>query len=63
MLADDKTHRTPVQIGAVGTDYTQITRGITAGTVVVLANLDEAVPSSSTTTRFGPRAGFVTRGG
>ena len=63
VLADGKTRRTPVRAGAVGTDYTQITQGITAGTVVVLANLDEAVPSSSTTTRFGPRAGFVTRGG
>ena len=63
VLADGKTRRTPVRAGAVGTDYTQITQGITAGTVVVLANLDEAVPSSSTTTRFGPRAGFATRGG
>jgi len=63
VLADGKTRRTPVRAGAVGTDYTQITQGIAAGTVVVLANLDEAVPSSSTTTRFGPRAGFVTRGG
>jgi len=30
---------------------------------VVLADLDEAVPSSSTTTRFGPRARAVTRPG
>jgi HlyD family secretion protein len=63
VLADGRTRRAAVQVGAVGTDYTQIIQGITAGTVVVLANLDEAVPSSSTTTRFGPRAGFVTRGG
>ena len=63
VLADGKTRRTPVRTGAVGTDYTEITQGITTGAVVVLANLDEAVPSSSTTTRFGPRAGFATRGG
>jgi len=63
VLADGKTRRTPVRAGAVGTDYTEITQGITTGAVVVLANLDEAVPSSSTTTRFGPRAGFATRGG
>lgn len=63
VLADGKTRRTPVQVGAVGTDYTQITRGITAGATVVLADLDEAVPSSSTSTRFGPRAGGFTRPG
>jgi HlyD family secretion protein len=63
VLADGKTRRTPVQVGAVGTDYTQITRGITAGATVVLADLDEAVPSSSTSTRFGPRAGGLTRPG
>jgi len=62
VLADGKTRRTPVRAGAVGTDYTEITQGITTGAVVVMANLDEAVPSSSTTTRFGPRAGFATRG-
>jgi HlyD family secretion protein len=63
VLAGGKTRRTPVTVGAVGTDYTQITRGITAGTTVVLADLDEAVPSSSTTTRFGPRPGTFTRPG
>jgi multidrug efflux pump subunit AcrA (membrane-fusion protein) len=63
VLADGKLRRTPVRVGAVGTDYTQITQGITAGTTVVLADLDEAVPSSSTTTRFGPRAGTFTRPG
>lgn len=44
----------------------QITSGIAAGTEVVLADLGEAVPSSSTTTRFGPgRTGLggANRGG
>jgi hypothetical protein len=63
VLADGKTRRTPVQVGAVGTDYTQIAQGITAGATVVLADLDEAVPASSTSTRFGPRAGGFTRPG
>jgi multidrug efflux pump subunit AcrA (membrane-fusion protein) len=63
VLADGKTRRTPVQVGAVGADYTQITGGITAGATVVLADLDEAVPASSTSTRFGPRAGGFTRPG
>lgn len=59
VLADGATRRTAVQVGAVGTDYTAITSGIGAGTVVVLADLGLAVPSSSTTTRFGTgRTGF-----
>jgi hypothetical protein len=62
VLADGRTRRTPVKVGAVGTDYTQITQGITAGTTVVLANLDEPVPASSTT-RFTGRAGFARPGG
>lgn len=37
-----------VQVGAVGTDLTQITSGLTAGQQVVLANLDQ--PLTSTTT-------------
>lgn len=63
VLADGKTRRTPAQVGAVGTDYTQITQGISAGATVVLADLDEVVPSSSTSTRFGSRAGGFTRPG
>ena len=47
----------------MGTDYTDITRGIAAGATVVLADLAEAVPSSSTSTRFGPRAGRFARPG
>ncbi len=59
VLAGDRTTRTRVELGAVGSDYTQITSGIGAGTAVVLADLSEAVPSSSTTsnTRFGGRTG------
>ena len=61
VLAGGSTRRTLVRVGAVGSDYTEITQGITAGTTVVLADLGEAVPSSSTTaTRFGNRAAFGT---
>ena len=47
--------RTPVSVGAVGSPYTQITKGLTLGTTVVLADLSEAIPASSnaTTGRFG----------
>jgi trimeric autotransporter adhesin len=65
VLAGGRTTRTRVQVGTVGTDYTQILQGITAGAVVVLADLDQSVPSSSTTTtRFGgTRPNLTTRRG
>ncbi|MGH3540271.1 MAG: hypothetical protein ACRDQJ_18595 [Pseudonocardiaceae bacterium] len=37
----------PVIVGAIGATYTQIVRGLTPGTRVVLANLSEKVPSAS----------------
>lgn len=47
-------HRT-VKVGVVSGTFTQITSGLTAGTVVILADPSQAVPSSSTnsTTGFG----------
>jgi HlyD family secretion protein len=42
--------RKKVTIGAIGGSSTQITSGISAGTAVVLADLSEAVPSSSAST-------------
>lgn len=44
-----------VGVGAMGPRRTQITSGLTAGTSVVLARLDEPLPSNSTTNgrRFG----------
>jgi HlyD family secretion protein len=54
-----------VSLGVVGDIYTQITAGITKGTTLVLANLSQAVPSSSTnsTTRtFGGASGLPTGG-
>jgi HlyD family secretion protein len=45
-----KEVRQKVTVGLVGDVYTQITSGLSAGTVVVLANPSEAVPSSSTNT-------------
>ncbi len=37
-----------VQVGTVGREWTAITSGISAGDEVVLADLDEALPSSAT---------------
>jgi RND family efflux transporter MFP subunit len=53
--------RKTISVGVVGNIYTQVTSGVTKGTTVVLANLSEAVPASSTsatTGRFGGGAGF-----
>ena len=55
-VLDGGTPRTVlVGIGAMGPQRTQITSGMTAGTRVVLARVDEALPSNSTTNgrRFG----------
>lgn len=54
VLANGKATVTRVGIGAVGTDRTQITSGLTAGQRVVLAQLNAPLPSSNTTNgRFG----------
>ena len=50
VLADGVVAPTPVDVGAVGTDYTEITGGLTAGQQVVLADLNAAMPTSASTT-------------
>jgi multidrug efflux pump subunit AcrA (membrane-fusion protein) len=40
----------PVTVGVVGSEYTQITSGLTKGATVILANLSTKVPSSNTNT-------------
>ena len=58
VLAAGKPVRRTVKVGVVGNTYTQITSGLTAGTVVVLADPSQSVPSSSSnstsTFRGGP---------
>jgi multidrug efflux pump subunit AcrA (membrane-fusion protein) len=72
VLRAGRPARVTVKVGAVGASLTQIRSGITVGQHVVLANLNAAVPSSSTNLptgrtglgggRFsfsvGPRSGF-----
>ena len=57
------TRRTLVTVGAVGAEYTQVTQGLTAGQQVVLANVDEPIPTSTLTGRFGRFAGAGGLGG
>ena len=55
--------QTPVTVGIVGAVDTQIVSGLHRGEVVVLANVTEPVPASSTTSgRFGPAGGALGNG-
>ena len=47
VLANGKPVTTRVTVGAVGTDRTQILSGLKAGQTVILANLNEKLPTSS----------------
>ena len=42
------TRQVAVEVGVVGKEWTSITSGVTAGQEVVLADLDQALPSSAT---------------
>ena len=55
-LRAGKLQDVPVTLGAMGGDRTQVSSGVKAGDVVVLANLSEPVPTN-TTTGFGSFAG------
>jgi hypothetical protein len=66
VLSAETTSRKLVTIGAVGSRTVQVTEGLTAGDVVVLADVNADVPSSSTaTTRRFTGGGFsgATTGG
>lgn len=67
-VVDGTAKSVDVELGAVGSAHTEITEGLTAGDVVVLADLDEALPGSATsssgantrtTTGFPGGAGFT----
>ena len=63
-MLDGGTHeRQLVTVGAVGPVYTQIVQGLSAGQQVVLADVDEAIPTSTTTSRFARFAGAGGLGG
>jgi multidrug efflux pump subunit AcrA (membrane-fusion protein) len=48
VLDGDATQQVPVQVGVTGSAWTAITRGLSAGQQVVLADLDQPLPSSAT---------------
>jgi multidrug efflux pump subunit AcrA (membrane-fusion protein) len=56
-VKNGKVTQTIVRTGAVGATSTQVTSGLTAGQQVVIANLSEALPTTTTTNRFATRTG------
>lgn len=48
VLADGEVTDVDVEIGAIGADWTEVSSGVEAGDVVVLADLDEPLPGSAT---------------
>jgi multidrug efflux pump subunit AcrA (membrane-fusion protein) len=66
VLESGREVRQTISVGVVGSAYTQIKSGLAKGATVILADLSEAVPSSSTNTSvtgFGGGAGFAGRFG
>lgn len=66
VVQNGKMARRTVTVGLIGTDWAQIKSGLSAGAQVVLANMAEKLPSSSTeenTTRTFGGAGFPSGGG
>ena len=56
-IKSGKVTRVLVQTGAVGPTSTQITSGLSVGQQVVIADLSQALPTTTTTSRFGARTG------
>lgn len=63
VVADGEATEVVVEIGAVGTEWTEITDGLSAGDVVALADLDEPLPTSATESSGSTGTGGPTGGG
>jgi HlyD family secretion protein len=66
VLDGDETSAVQVETGAVGATWTEITDGLDVGQTVVLADLDEPLPSSATdadSSGGGTSGGFTFPGG
>ena len=60
VVSDGRATRTPVTTGVTGATTVEVTSGLAAGDVVVLADLGAALPTSDQPT--GPQGGFVVGG-
>jgi multidrug efflux pump subunit AcrA (membrane-fusion protein) len=63
ILEGNTTRTVAVQVGVVGDEWTQITNGLSAGQLVVLATVSNPLPSSATATNTGTNAANRTPGG
>jgi hypothetical protein len=63
VLDGTTTTETPVTVGVVGDTWTEITRGLSAGQQVVVADLGAALPSSATTASQATARQFARAGG
>jgi hypothetical protein len=57
VLSGDTMTRTAVTAGVIGARHATITKGLKAGTKVMLADLDARVPNSTTTNTQRARLG------
>jgi trimeric autotransporter adhesin len=62
VLEANTTRTVAVQVGVVGDEWTQITNGLSAGQLVVLATVSDPLPSSATATTTANNAANRARG-
>jgi multidrug efflux pump subunit AcrA (membrane-fusion protein) len=62
VMTGSTTTRHFVTVGGVGALYTQVTKGLSAGQLVVLADVSAAIPTSTTSSRFARFAAGVGAG-
>jgi RND family efflux transporter MFP subunit len=63
VLDGDTTKRVSVRVGAIGPAWTEIKSGLSAGQTIVLADLQQGLPSSATSSSNGQQQNFFTRRG
>jgi HlyD family secretion protein len=63
VLQNGKTSTVAVQVGVVGAQQTEITSGLKAGQTVVIADINQAVPSSNADSRIASQFGSGLTGG
>ncbi|MCS5734694.1 efflux RND transporter periplasmic adaptor subunit [Herbiconiux daphne] len=63
VLSNGDSTATPVEVGAMGAERTEVTSGLAEGDVVVLADLNADVPGTDDTTGTGTGSGLTGLGG
>jgi multidrug efflux pump subunit AcrA (membrane-fusion protein) len=58
VVSGAKTSTVPVQVGAIGPDLTEIKSGLQEGQQVMLADLNQPLPSNTTNRGLGGGGGF-----